>query len=110
MEAFVDNYVSEKMEQAHVPGLAIAVVHQGELVLAKGYGYADLDTRQPMTAQTNLRVGSVSKPVTSAAVLQLVERGFVSKAQVDQLTATRDAARARVAVARAQYNELLARN
>ncbi len=42
--------------------------------------------------------------------LKLVERGFVSKADVDRLTATRDAAQARVAVAQAQYNELLARN
>jgi CubicO group peptidase (beta-lactamase class C family) len=77
VESFVDNFVNERMEQAHVPGLAIAVVYQGELVLAKGYGYADLAARQPMTAQTNLRAGSVSKPVTSAAVLQLVERGLL---------------------------------
>lgn len=42
--------------------------------------------------------------------LQLVERGFISKADVDRLTATRDAARARVNVAQAQYGELLARN
>ena len=42
--------------------------------------------------------------------LQLVERGFISKADVDRLTATRDAARARVRVAEAQYRELLARN
>jgi RND family efflux transporter MFP subunit len=42
--------------------------------------------------------------------LQLVERGFISKADIDRLTATRDAARARVRVAEAQYRELLARN
>jgi RND family efflux transporter MFP subunit len=42
--------------------------------------------------------------------LKLVERGFVSKADVDRLTATRDAAQARVEVSQAQYNELLARN
>ena len=42
--------------------------------------------------------------------LQLVERGFISKADVDRLTATRDAARARVRVSEAQYRELLARN
>lgn len=42
--------------------------------------------------------------------LQLVDRGFISKADVDRLTATRDAARARVQVAEAQYRELLARN
>ena len=42
--------------------------------------------------------------------LQLVERGFISQADIDRLTATRDAARARVRVAEAQYRELLARN
>src|SRR5690606_6851179 len=42
--------------------------------------------------------------------LQLVDRGFISQADVDRLTATRDAARARVRVAEAQYRELLARN
>lgn len=42
--------------------------------------------------------------------LQLVERGFISTADIDRLTATRDAAQARVNVAEAQYNELLARN
>jgi HlyD family secretion protein len=42
--------------------------------------------------------------------LQLVDRGFISKADVDRLTATRDAARARVRVTEAQYRELLARN
>lgn len=42
--------------------------------------------------------------------LQLVDRGFISQADVDRLTATRDAARSRVRLARAQYRELLARN
>lgn len=78
VEAFVDGFVSEHMEPAHVPGLAITVVHGGEVVLASGFGTADLATGRPMTPQTNLRAGSVSKPVTSAAALQLVDEGRIA--------------------------------
>ena len=73
--SFVDAFVAENMAAAHVPGLVITVVYEGEVVLSKGYGLADIETGRPMTAQTNLRAGSVSKPVTSAAVLQMVAQG-----------------------------------
>lgn len=75
--AFVDQYVEREMEAAHAPGLIINVVYQGEVLLARGYGLADLETGRPMTAQANLRAGSASKPVTSAAVLQLASQGLV---------------------------------
>ncbi|MCP4417981.1 MAG: serine hydrolase, partial [Chloroflexi bacterium] len=52
---FVDAFVAEKMAAAHAPGLVITVVYQGEVILSKGYGLADVATGRPMTAQTNLR-------------------------------------------------------
>ena len=76
--AFVDAYVAENMAAAHAPGLVVAVVYQGEQILAKGYGVADLETGRPMTAQTNVRAGSVSKAVTSAAVLQMAAGGQIA--------------------------------
>ena len=75
VSAFVDAYVADKMAAAHAPGLVLTVVYQGEVLLSQGYGLADVAAGRPMTAQTNLRAGSVSKPVTSAAVLQLVAQG-----------------------------------
>lgn len=75
LAGFVDAFVAEKMTDAHAPGLVITVVSEGDVLLSQGYGLADQASRRPMTAQTNLRVGSVSKPVTSAAVLQLVAGG-----------------------------------
>lgn len=75
MAAFVDAFVAEKMAAAHTPGLVVTVVYQGEIILAQGYGLADVATGRPMTAQTPLRAGSVSKPVTSAAVLQMAANG-----------------------------------
>jgi CubicO group peptidase (beta-lactamase class C family) len=62
LEAFLDEYIPENMERSHVPGLVIIVVEGDEVLLSKGYGYADLENRIPMTPQTNVRAGSVSKP------------------------------------------------
>ncbi|MDX1415193.1 MAG: serine hydrolase domain-containing protein [Candidatus Promineifilaceae bacterium] len=75
---FVDGFVEEKMAAAHAPGLVITIVYQGEVVLSRGYGVADIETNRPMTAQTNLRAGSVSKPITAAGVLQLVANGEIT--------------------------------
>jgi CubicO group peptidase (beta-lactamase class C family) len=77
MEDFVDKFLQEKMPLAHIPGLVVVVVKDGNLLFSKGYGFADLGQKTPMTSKTNLRVGSVSKPVLAAAVMQLVEQGLV---------------------------------
>lgn len=77
MEDFVDKFLQEKMPPAHVPGLVVVVVKDGNLLFSKGYGFADLGQKTPMTSKTNLRVGSVSKPVLATAVMQLVEQGLV---------------------------------
>jgi len=75
LEAFLDETVPENMERSHVPGLVITVVEGDEVLLSKGYGYADLENRIPMTPQTNIRAGSVSKTILATAVIQLVEQG-----------------------------------
>lgn len=91
-------------------------VEQGDWVYA-GQVLASIDrsvqSQQARSAAAQIQVAKADAELAQANLaraLQLVERGFVSKADVDRLTATRDAARARVAVAEAQYNELLARN
>ena len=77
LEKFLDEFIPPEMESAHVPGLVITVVRSDEVLLAKGYGYADLDNQVPMTPQTNIRAGSVSKSVLSTGVIRLVEQGFL---------------------------------
>lgn len=91
-------------------------VEQGQWVRA-GQVLASIDrsvqSQQARSAAAQIDVARSDASLAQANLdraLQLVERGFISKAEVDRLTATRDAARARVAVAQAQYNELLARN
>jgi len=75
IEALVDESVADGLNDAGAPGLVVAVVIGGEVVLVKGYGLANLERGTLMTATTNLRAGSVSKPVAAAAVLQLVSEG-----------------------------------
>lgn len=85
LESVVDGLVSKDMAAAGVPGLVLVLVQDGRTVLAKGYGLADLEGRVPMTPQTNLRAGSVSKPVSATVVLRLVERGQLAlEAPIDR--------------------------
>jgi CubicO group peptidase (beta-lactamase class C family) len=63
------------MEREGVPGLTAAVLVDGEIVWAEGFGYADVENETPVTPLTKMRIGSVSKPLTSVALGRLVEAG-----------------------------------
>jgi serine beta-lactamase-like protein LACTB len=58
-----------------VPGIGAAVVLDGEPVWSAGFGMADLENSSPATSSTLFRLGSISKPITAVAILQLNERG-----------------------------------
>jgi len=60
---------------ARIPGLQVAVAVDGKLVWSEAFGYADVELHVPVTWLTQFRIGSVSKPLTAAAVAQLVEQG-----------------------------------
>jgi D-alanyl-D-alanine carboxypeptidase len=59
----------------HSPGAVVGILRNQQVILAKGYGMASVETGTPMTVSTKLRIGSVTKPFTAIAVLQLVEAG-----------------------------------
>jgi N-acyl-D-amino-acid deacylase len=63
------------LHERELPGAALAVARYGRLVYARGYGYADQETKEPVLPNSLFRIASVSKPLTAVAVLQLVERG-----------------------------------
>lgn len=73
--AFVDELMAEHMAENDVPGATIAIVHQGEVVLEKGYGYANLADEMPVDETTSFRLASVTKLFTAMAVMQLAEQG-----------------------------------
>ena len=57
------------------PGISIAVAMDGKIIWSEGFGYADVEQKKPVTAQTMFRIGSISKPVTAAGMMLLVEQG-----------------------------------
>ncbi|MGH8317731.1 MAG: serine hydrolase domain-containing protein [Steroidobacteraceae bacterium] len=76
LSAFLGGMVPYAIARANIAGAAVAVVANGQLLFAKGYGFADVRSRRPVSAdQTLFRAGSVSKLFTWTAVMQLVEAG-----------------------------------
>ncbi len=74
----LDRLMTGFLREHGVPGAALAVTDHGRLVYARGFGYADVAQRRPVTAQSLFRIASISKPITAIAVLQLVEQGKLS--------------------------------
>lgn len=64
--------------QSEVPGASLLVIKDGKAVVKRGYGYANLETHEAATPETNYRLASVSKQFTAAAILLLAERGKLS--------------------------------
>ncbi len=68
----------ERMEHYKVPGLSIAVVKNGKIDWAKGYGIANSETGEEVNKNTLFQAGSISKPLAALAALKLVEEGKIS--------------------------------
>lgn len=76
--AFLDGMVPQQLALENIAGAVVIVVKDGTVLFQKGYGYADMETLQPMTADgTLVRPGSVSKLFTWTAVMQQVEAGKI---------------------------------
>lgn len=71
----MDGVVTTFMRDHDVPGMSVAVARDGEMVHQKAYGLADRDRHENVTPAHLFRIASVSKPITSVAVFQLIEQG-----------------------------------
>lgn len=76
LEAFVDDYVKEYIGQQSV-GASVVMVKDGQVVLSKGYGYADLEQQIPVSRDTVMEWGSISKLTVWTSVMQLAEQGAI---------------------------------
>jgi CubicO group peptidase (beta-lactamase class C family) len=73
--AELDAYIEAERAQQRIPGLSIAVLRNGALDYAKGYGFANLEHETPATERTVYQSGSIGKQFTAALVMSLVEDG-----------------------------------
>jgi len=76
VDTWLDGYMPFALNKSDIPGAVVVVVKDGQILTARGFGYADVDKRTPVDPERTLfRPGSVSKLVTWTAVMQLVEQG-----------------------------------
>ncbi len=78
LSAYADSVVKAAIDQHQAVGVSVAVVKNGQTILAKGYGFADLENDVSATPNTVYRIGSVTKQFTSAAIMRLSEQGKLS--------------------------------
>src|SRR5215470_5233869 len=71
----LDALADQAMKQWKVPGLAIAVVQDGKVVYAKGYGFRDLESKLPVTPETQFPIGSITKSFTALTFAILKDEG-----------------------------------
>jgi CubicO group peptidase (beta-lactamase class C family) len=88
----LEQRIEEQMQATHVPGLALAIVKDQEVMYARGFGVTSVeDAGLAVTPQTLFRIGSVTKSLTGTMIMRLVEQGKLDldkpvKAYIDRFT------------------------
>lgn len=70
-----DAFLAEIMDDWQIPGVAVGVIHDGEIILAGGFGYRDIENELPVTEHTTMAIGSNSKSFTVTLMAMLVDEG-----------------------------------
>ncbi|MDI3289483.1 serine hydrolase domain-containing protein [Polyangium sp. 15x6] len=74
----IERYVADEVSRRGLPGVAVGIVIDGELVYAKGFGVTDVETKAPVDKDSVFRIASVTKSFTAMAILQLRDEGKLS--------------------------------
>ena len=75
--AQIDDFIVTEMDKRHIAGLSAAVISDGQIRFARGYGWADIDRRERVDADTPFLIASITKMFTAVGTMQLVEAGKV---------------------------------
>jgi CubicO group peptidase (beta-lactamase class C family) len=74
----VDDYVKAEMQRQHISGTSIAVIKDGKVIKAEGYGLANVELNVPARPETVYKIGSVSKQLIATGVMLMIQEGKVS--------------------------------
>ncbi|MFN0140489.1 MAG: serine hydrolase domain-containing protein [Pyrinomonadaceae bacterium] len=74
----IDDFIKNTIAKRKIPGLSLAVVRDGKVIRANGYGFANLELKVPATKDTVYEIGSISKQFAAEAVMLLVEEGKIN--------------------------------
>ena len=75
--ATINQKLQAEIDQGKIPGINYLIAHKGQILYRKELGYMDIEAKKPMLPETIFRVYSLTKPVTSVAILQLMEAGLL---------------------------------
>ncbi|MGK0386321.1 MAG: CubicO group peptidase (beta-lactamase class C family) [Patiriisocius sp.] len=73
----LDQKIPQLLNDFTVPGTAIAIIENGEIILQKGYGYSNIDKKTKITTTTGFNIGSISKTIAAWGVMKLVQEGKI---------------------------------
>jgi len=74
----IDAYIHAEMQKRQIPGLALLVIRDGQIVKSQGYGFSNVELQVPVKPETIFQSGSVGKQFTATAIMMLVEEGKLS--------------------------------
>ncbi|KKO55346.1 serine hydrolase domain-containing protein [Paenibacillus sp. DMB20] len=75
----IERYVEKQKEISKIPGISLVIVEKGKTVYQKGFGYADVKAKTPVTSNTLFEIGSTTKAFTGLAILQLEKEGLLKR-------------------------------
>jgi CubicO group peptidase (beta-lactamase class C family) len=74
----VDQMVMQRMQMLNMPGYCLAIIKNGKVIFQKPYGFADVNSRRPVTNQTVFGLASLTKTFTALTLLSLVDKGLIN--------------------------------
>ena len=75
----IEQFVEEQKNMSKIPGISLVIVEKGKTVYQKGFGYADVKAKTPVTSNTLFEIGSTTKAFTGLAILQLEKEGLLKR-------------------------------
>ncbi|AIQ17665.1 beta-lactamase [Paenibacillus sp. FSL H7-0357] len=73
----IESFVEEQRSKSKTPGISLVIVEKGKTIYQKGFGYADVKTKKPVTGDTLFEIGSTTKAFTGLAILKLEKEGVL---------------------------------
>jgi len=72
-----NDYINTSISKANIAGMSIAIVSGDSILFTQGYGYSDIETKEPFTPHTVMNIASISKTFVGVALMHLVEKGLI---------------------------------
>ena len=77
-ESTLDQYINAEIASGEVPGIGISIIVEGDIIVSKGYGYADIENRIPFSDSTIMNIASISKTFIGVSIMHAVEKGLLN--------------------------------